>query len=92
MAEPGTRELLGDLREAERAVRAYGDAIRRFDAAHPNPHVDFPDKWVGVYEDEVVTADTIDELFDELEHRAIPRIKTFVRFVDRDPDAFYYPG
>ena len=43
MAEPDTRELPGDLREAERAVRAYGDAIRRFDATHPNPHVDFPD-------------------------------------------------
>ena len=47
MADVSTLELLGDLREAEREVRAYGDAIRRFDATHPDPHVDFPDKWVG---------------------------------------------
>ena len=92
MTRKRTLELLGDLREAERDVRAYGDAIRGFDAAHPNPHVDFPDKWVGVYGDEIVTAETLEGLFEELERRAIPRMKTFVRFVDRDPDAFYYPG
>jgi hypothetical protein len=92
MTGESTLELFGDLRKAEREVRAYGDAIRRFDATHPNPHMDFPDKWVGVYENEIVTADTLDELFEELERRAIPRIKTFVRFVDRDPDTFYYPG
>lgn len=92
MTAPSTREKLDDPRERMREVRAHGDAIRKFEAAHPNPHLDFPDKWVGVYRDEVVTADTLDALFEELKRREIPRIKTFVHFVDRDPDAFYYPG
>ena len=89
MADVSTLELVGrPAGSRARGARYYGDAIRRFDATHPDPHMDFPDKWVGVYRDEVVTADTLDDLFEELERRAIPRIKTFVRFVDRDPDAF----
>ncbi len=92
MTKPLTPELREELKEGARQVKAYGDAIRRFDAKYPDAHIHFPDKWVAIHNDDILTADTLDDVLAELDCRKIPRERTHVRFIDSDPDAFYYPG
>lgn len=80
-----TRELIGDLREAASEARAFDRAIGDFFSRHPHLHEDYPDQWIAVHRDTVLTASDLDELLGELDRRGIPRERTLVRFVEREP-------
>lgn len=84
-AGASTRELIGDLREAASEARAFDRAVGDFFARHPNLHEDYPDQWIAVHRDTVLAASDLDELLGELDRRGIPRERTLVRFVEREP-------
>lgn len=90
MTNVSTRELLGDLREAAREARAYRETVRGFYEKHPNLHDDFPDKCVAVYRDTVLTANSFDDLFAEMDRRGLPRERTFTTFVTREPETLIF--
>lgn len=80
-----TLELIGDLREAAREARDFDRAGGDFFARHPDLHEDYPDEWIAVHRDTVLAASDLDELLGELDRRGIPRERTLVRFVEREP-------
>ena len=85
--EASTLELIGDPRAAAREARAFDRAIDDFLARHPNIHEDYPDQWIAVHRDAVLANADLDELLGEMDRRGIPRERTHVRFVEREPRA-----
>lgn len=86
-AGASTLKLIGDLRAATREARAFDRAIDAFLARHPNIHEDYPDQWIAVHGDVVLANGDLGELLGELDRRGIPRERTHVRFVEREPRA-----
>ena len=84
-AGASTRELIGDLRKAASEARAFDRAVRDFFALHPHLHEDYPDQWIAVHRDTVLAASNLDELLGEMDRHGIPRGRTLVRFVEREP-------
>jgi hypothetical protein len=68
----------------EQAISGYASSAGKFSRAYKSLLKQFPDKWVAIYQDDVVaSADTLPDVFGELAAKGIPPRYTAIRFVSR---------
>ena len=81
MTEAEIRELIGDPEEFWQKREAFARSEQFFWDNHDRLLKEHPESWVGVYEEELRVADTLDALLEALDQAGIPRGETCVHFV-----------
>ena len=86
LTEAEVREMFGDLEERARELEAFSRGARIFSAHYDRLTADYDDKWIAIHEDDadadnVVSADSPEELTAALEEHGPPEGECFVHFV-----------
>ena len=88
LTEAEVREMFGDLEERARELEAFSRGARIFSAHYDRLTADYDDKWIAIHEDDadadnVVSADSPEELTAALEKHDVREGECHVRFVSR---------
>ncbi len=86
LTEAEVREAFGDLEERARELEAFSRGARIFSAHQARIEAEYNEQWVAIHEDDgdaenVVAADSPEELRATLEEHGPPEGECFVRFV-----------
>lgn len=78
------RALVGDPAEVAGDLARFSEAAQALSSDRPRFIEKYPQKWVAVRStDEVLAAETLDDLLKDLDDRGIPRSQAVVRFIAR---------
>ena len=77
------RALLGDPEEVARDLLALSRAARALSSDNPRFIDQYPEKWVAIHGQEVLAADDLDDLLEDLDIRGISREGVIVRHITR---------
>ena len=73
-------------KELARQIESFQKTAERFSEEKPNLIEKYPERWVAVYEGEVIAdAETMGELLDKVDKIGKPRSEILMRFLTRKP-------
>ncbi len=86
LTETEVREAFGDLDERARELEAFSRGARIFSAHQARIEAEYENSWIAIHEDDlaaenIIAADSPDELSTKLEQYGPPERECFVRLV-----------
>jgi len=78
------RRAVGDPNAVAKDLRRFRRDAKLLSSNHLRFIDEYPEKWVAVCNGNVVAADSLDDLLEEVDARGIPRGQVIVRHIDRE--------
>ena len=81
-------EQIGDPADIARELKEFSRSTRSLDKQLPDLVDRYPDQWVAVLDGKVrAHGRTFEEVMQKIDQEGLPRKRTLVRFLERDPRA-----
>jgi hypothetical protein len=82
------REQIGDPADIVRELQEFDRSARSLDKQLPDLVDRYPDQWVAVLDGKVrAHGRNFDEVMQKIDQEGLPRKRTLVRFLEKDPRA-----
>ena len=77
-------ENMGGVREVHIGLREFSDRVKVFDGRRAELTAKYPNQWVAMYNEDIVVADSLEDVLARMDDREIPRKGAVVEFMDTE--------